>query len=49
MPFDLIEALGFAAEVATEIPDLRKRRNRVGCFIGFTLLLIFLAAIICWS
>jgi hypothetical protein len=33
MPFDLLDALGIAAD-ATSIPDLKKRRERIGCFMG---------------
>jgi hypothetical protein len=49
VPFDLLDALGMVGEAATEIPDLRKRRNRIGCFIGFALLLILIAALTWWS
>ena len=33
MPFDLLEALGIVADSAS-IPDLKKRRERIGCLMG---------------
>ena len=35
MPFDLLDALGLAADAAG-VPDLRKRRERIGCLLGLT-------------
>jgi len=36
MPFDLFDALGLASDAAS-VPDLRKRRERIGCFIGLAI------------
>lgn len=40
MPFDLLDALGIAADAAS-IPDLKKRRERIGCLLGLIVVAVF--------
>jgi hypothetical protein len=38
VPFDLLEALGMVGEAATDIPSPRNRRERIGCWLGFAVI-----------
>lgn len=40
MPFDLLDALGIAADAAS-IPDLKKRCERIGCLLGLIVVAVF--------
>lgn len=51
MSFNLLEVLGCTIDAASGVPDLRKQRERIGCYFGFAVvvsvaLILFLVSLI---
>lgn len=46
MPFDLLEALGIVGDAATDLPNPRNRRERIGCLLSLAVIVIVVAILL---